>query len=431
MSEPITVRDSHDRALGTRVIYPEETLPLSRNIIAGFQHVIAMFGSTVLGPLLMGFDPNVAIFFSGIATLLFFVVLAGKVPSYLGSSFSFISAVIAATAYSGSGLNVNIPVALGGIVAAGAVYALIGCLVIASGYNWVNAIMPPVVTGAIVAIIGLNLAGVAVADVSKTAFDIGMGALTVLLVALAGAYLPGEFIRRLPILTGGGAAYLCYFLLSNLAHLGTPIDFSGISHAPWFGVPHFVLPVFRMSAISLIAPIALVLVAENLGHVKAVGIGTHRNLDPFLGRAFLADGLATMLSGAGGGTGVTTYAENIGVMAFTRNYSSMTFVMAGIFAIGIGLSPKFGAIIHTIPTDIVGGLAFVVFGLISATAVRIWVVNQIDFTRMSNLMSVGVALVAGAGNLTLHLGNFSLGGIALGTVASLGLYHLLRFGRDE
>jgi uracil-xanthine permease len=412
------------------IIYPEEHLPPIPNLIAGFQHVIAMFGSTLLGPLLMGFDPNVAIFFSGIATLLFFVIVGGKIPSYLGSSFSFIAAVIAATSYAGSGPNPNIALALGGIIAAGAAYAVIGLAVILAGHGWVDRLMPPLVTGTIVAIIGLNLAPVAVSDINKSDFNTAFGLLTILLVALCAAYLPRQFLRRIPILIGGGIAYGLYYVLANLRGMGTPIDFSSIASAPWFGLPHFVTPVFTPKAIWLITPVAIVLAAENLGHVKAVAIGTGRNLDPYLGRAFFADGLATMISGAGGGCGVTTYAENIGVMAVTRNYSARTFVVAGMFAILLGLSPKFGAIVHTVPIAIIGGLAFIVFGLISATAIRIWVQDRTDFTKTSNLLPVGIALVIGAGNLSISFGSLTLGGIALGTLAALVLYHLLQAGFD-
>ncbi len=423
-----------DKTAGARrikgIIYPEENLSPVPNVIAGFQHVIAMSGSTVLGPLLMGFDPNVAIFFSGIATLLFFVIVRGRIPSYLGSSFAFIAAVITLTSYPGTGPNLNIAVALGGIIAAGAAYAVIGLVVMLIGYGWVDRLMPPVVTGTIVAIIGLNLAPVAVGDINKSDFNTAFGLFTILLVGLSAAYLPQQFLRRIPILIGGGVAYVLYYFLTNLRGMGTPIDFSAVANAPWLGLPHFVTPVFTPKAIWLIVPVAVVLAAENLGHVKAVAIGTGRNLDPLLGRAFFADGLATMLSASGGGTGVTTYAENIGVMAVTRNYSARTFVVAGIFAILIGLSPKFGAIVHTIPIAIIGGLAFIVFGLISATAIRIWVQDRTDFTKTSNLLPVGVALVIGAGNLSISYGSLTLGGIALGTLAALVLYHLLKAGFD-
>ncbi len=406
------------------VIAPDERLPWGQSVVASVQHVIAMFGATVLAPILMGFDPNVAIFFSGVATLIFFAVVGGRVPSYLGSSFGFIAVVIAATAYSGSGPNPNIPVALGGIIACGVLYAAIGLVVMAAGHQWIERLMPPVVTGAIVAVIGLNLAPIAVKGISASPFDSWMGLLTVLLVGLI-AVKTGGFVRRLPILIGGALAYLAYALLANGVGLGKPIDFSGVAAAAWFGLPRFAAPVFEWNAISLIAPVAIILVAENLGHIKAIGVMTGRNLDPYIGRAFLGDGVATMLSGAGGGTGVTTYAENMGVMAVTKNYSTALFPIAAVIAILLGLSPKFGALILTIPGPVLGGLAFVVFGLIAATAGRIWVENNVDFASSRNLITVGVALVAGAGDLTLKFGGFTLGGIGTATFGAILLYHLL------
>jgi len=411
-----------------KVIYPEDKLPFIPNVIAGLQHVIAMFGATVLGPLLMGFNPNVAIFFSGIATLIFYVAVRGRIPSYLGSSFSFIAAVIAATAYTGSGQNLNISPALGGIIVAGALYAAIGLIVVLVGYKWIERVMPPVLTGAIIAIIGLNLAPVAVHQINGSLFNTLFGLFTILLVALSAVYLQG-FFARLPILIGGGLSYLVYFFFCNIGQMGKSIDFSGIASVAWFGLPHFAAPAFDSTSIFLIAPVAIILVAENLGHVRAIGAMTGRDLDPDLGRAFMGDGIATMISGCFGGTGVTTYAENMGVMAITKNFSSRTFVAAAIIAICFGLSPKFGAAIQTIPLPIIGGLSFVVFGLITATAGRIWVENKVDFTNPRNLIVVGVAVVIGAGDLTLKFGSFALGGIAVATFGALILYHILTFRR--
>jgi len=406
------------------VIYPEDRLPLGQTAVAGFQHVVAMFGGTVLCPLLIGFDPNTTIFFSGIATLLFFVIVRGHVPSYLGSSFSFIAAIIAATGYSGAGPNPDISVALGGIIACGAVYAAIGFLVVVTGRGWIEALMPPVLTGAIVAVIGLNLAPVAVKDISGSQFDTLFGLFTVLMVALSAVFLP-KFLSRLPILIGGGTAWIVYYLVCNLGHMGKAIDFTAVTDAAWFGLPHFTTPRFEPHAMMLLVPVAIVLVAENLGHVRAIGAMTGRNFDRYMGWAFAGDGIATMLAGAFGGTGVTTYAENMGVMAITKNFSSWTFVAAGLFAILFGLSPKFGAVISTLPGPVLGGLSLVVFGLIAATAGRIWVENRVDFTQPRNLIVVGTAVIIGAGDLTLKMGGFAFGGIALATFGAIALYHLL------
>ena len=406
------------------VIAPDERLPWGPTIVVGLQHVVAMFGATVLAPILMGFDPNVAILFSGVGTLIFFVIVGGQVPSYLGSSFSFIGVVIAATAYSGKGPNPNLGVALGGIIAAGALYALIGFAVVYAGYRWVERLMPPVVTGAVVAVIGLNLAPVAIGSVSSSSFDTWIALATVLAVGAIAVFAPGT-LGRLPILLGGMIGYVIYFVATNGLGLGKPIDFAGLGGASWFGMPSFSAPVFAVDAMVLIAPVAIILVAENLGHIKAVGVMTGRDMDKYLGRAFVGDGVATMVAASGGGTGVTTYAENIGVMAVTKIYSTLVFVIASFAAILLGLSPKFGALVQTIPGPVIGGLSIVLFGLIAATAGRIWVENKVDFSDARNLVTVGATLILGAGNLGLKLGGFTLAGIGTATFGAIILYQLL------
>jgi uracil-xanthine permease len=318
-----------------QVVAPDERLPWPQTAALGVQHVIAMFGATVLAPVLMGFDPNMAILMSGIGTLIFFAVTGGRVPSYLGSSFAFIAVVIAATGYAGQGPNANLGLALGGIVACGAVYALIGLLVMAVGTGWIERVMPPVVTGAVVAVIGLNLAAIPVKNMAPTGFDAWMQALTILCVAGIAVWTRG-LVQRLLILAGLLLATLLYAVLTNGLGLGRAVDLSGVAAAPWFGLPRFAAPIFDSRAMLLIAPVAIVLVAENLGHLKAVSAMSGRNMDPYMGRAFLGDGIATMVAGAAGGTGVTTYAENIGVMAATRIYSTALFVVAALVALVLG-----------------------------------------------------------------------------------------------
>jgi xanthine/uracil permease len=249
------------------------------------------------------------------------------VPSYLGSSFSFVAVVIAASGYSGHGPNPNLDVALGGIIAAGMLYGVIALIVMQSGVGWVERLMPPVVTGAVVGVIGLNLAPVAVKAVSGSQFDAWIGLVTVLIIGLIAVSAPGLW-RRLPIILAAIAGYLLYLLLANGLGLGKPIEFAALAAAPWIGLPKFTGPSFHTDAMFLIAPVAIILVAENLGHIKAIGAMTGRSLDSFLGRAFLGDSLATIVSAFGGGTGVTTYAENIGVMAATKVYSTLLFVVA-------------------------------------------------------------------------------------------------------
>jgi uracil-xanthine permease len=426
MSESATPRWRLKAELGPgTVIAPDERLPWPQMFAMGVQHVVAMFGATVLAPLLMGFDPNVAILMSGLGTLLFFLVVGGRVPSYLGSSFAFIGVVIAATGYAGPGPNANLAVALGGIIACGALYTLIGLAVMATGTRWIERLMPPVVTGAVVAVIGLNLAPIAVKGaMGASGFDAWMAVATFLCVGGVAVFTRG-MVQRLLILVGLVLAYLLYLALANGAGLGKPVDFSGLAAAAWFGLPAFAAPVFDPRAMALIAPVAIILVAENLGHIKAVSAMTGRNLDPYIGRAFVGDGLATMMAGSAGGTGVTTYAENIGVMAVTRIYSTLVFAIAALIAILLGFSPKFGALIQTIPGPVLGGVSIVVFGLIAVAGARIWVDNKVDFSDNRNLIVAAITMVLGAGDFTLSLGGFTVGGIGTATFGAILLWALL------
>lgn len=352
-------------------------------------------------------------------------MVGGRVPSYLGSSFAFIGVVIAATGYAGPGANANIGLALGGIIACGAVYTLIGLLVQVVGTKWIESLMPPVVTGAVVAVIGLNLAGIPIKNMAPTDFDKWMQAVTFLCVGLVAVRSSG-MTQRLLILVGLIAASLIYALLTNGLGLGKPIDLSGLASAAWLGMPAFAAPVFDANAMLLIAPVAIILVAENLGHVKAVSAMTGQNLDRYMGRAFIGDGVATMVSGAAGGTGVTTYAENIGVMAATKIYSTAMFVVAALLAVLLGFSPKFGALIQAIPLAVMGGVSIVVFGLIAVAGAKIWVDNRVDFSNNRNLIVAAVTLVLGTGDYTLQFGGFALGGIGTATFGAILLHALLR-----
>ena len=414
---------------GGGVIGPDERLPWAQTGLMGIQHVIAMFGATVLAPILMGFDPNVAVLMSGIGTLIFFLITGGKVPSYLGSSFAFIGVVIAATAYAGKGPNANIGVALGGIIACGLVYTLVGVVVHLVGTGWIERFMPPVVTGAVVAVIGLNLAGIPIKNMAANNFEAWMQALTFVCVALVAVFTSG-MLQRLLILVGLIIASLLYALLTNGMGLGKPIDVSGIANAAWFGLPQFHAPVFSAPAMLLIVPVVIILVAENLGHIKAVTAMTGKNLDQYMGRAFIGDGVATMVSGAVGGTGVTTYAENIGVMAATRIYSTAVFLVAALLAVLLGFSPKFGALIQAIPLPVMGGVSIVVFGLIAIAGAKIWVDNRVDFSQNKNLIVAAITLILGTGEFTLKFGDFALGGIGTATFGAILLYALLGRSRN-
>ena len=401
------------------VVAPDERLSVGQTVVMGVQHAVAMFGATVLMPILMGLDPNLSILMSGIGTLLFFLVTGGRVPSYLGSSAAFVGVVIAVTGFNGQGLNPHLSVALGGIILCGLVYTLIGLVVMKIGTRWIERLMPPVVTGAVVMAIGLNLAPIAVRSVSATPFDGWMAVLTVLCIGLVAVFTRG-MLQRLLILVGLIIACALYALLANGLGLGKPLDFSLLEQAAWFGLPQMTAPTFNGQAMMLIAPVAVILVAENLGHLKAVAGMTGRNMDPYMGRAFVGDGLATMLSGSVGGSGVTTYAENI-----TKVYSTLVFVAAALIAMLLGFSPKFGALIHTIPGPVIGGASIVVFGLIAVAGARIWVQNRVDLSQNANLIMVAVTLVLGAGDFALSLGGFTLGGIGTATFGAILLHALL------
>ena len=413
--------------IDTRPVGTTEYLPPAQSVVLGIQHAFAMFGATVLAPLLMGFDPNLAILMSGICTLLFFLITGGRVPSYLGSSFAFIGVVIAATGYAGAGANANIALAAGGIIACGVLYALIGFLVMATGTRWIEKLMPPVVTGSVVMIIGLHLAPVTVKSVAGNPFNMWMALITVMCMASIAVFTKG-MLQRLLLLVGLVLSYIVYFVITNIMGYGTPINFAPITQAAWFGLPNFHAPEFSTNAMLIIAPVALILVAENLGHIKAVSAMTGENLDPHIGKAFVADGVATSLAGGVGAPGMTTYGENIGVMAVTRVYSTIIFAIAGVFAIFLGLSPKFGAIIQTIPTAILAGASIVVFGLITIAGAKIWIEHRVDFSKNKNLMIAAITLILGTGDFALQFGNFNLGGIGTATFAALFLNWFFSLG---
>ena len=325
------------------ILLPESNLSIPTYIGLGVQHVLAMFGSTILGPLLMGFDPNVAVFFSGIATISFYFFVKGGVPSYLGSSFSFIAAVSAATGYSGAvgSINPHIDIALSGIMVAGFLYFIVGIIVSLRGHGWIERLFPPFVTGTIIAAIGLNLAHSAVTELAGGPFNVAFGLATLSAAILLALWLPKP-LSYFSIIITIALSYLAYLVLANGMGMAQPIDFGRVSSVRWFGLPSFQLAKWDTTSVSLIAPVFVVLVAENLGHIRAIGSMCDRNLDGYIGRAFSADGAATLVAGLFGGTGVTTYAENIGVMSATRNFNSASIAIAGCIAVLLGVLPRLG-----------------------------------------------------------------------------------------
>lgn len=390
------------------VVAPDERLSWPRTIGIGLQHIAAMFGATFLVPILTGMSPTTTLFFSGIGTMLFLLITKNRVPSYLGSSFAFLAPIAAAKADGG------MAAALGGVVAAGVILAVIGLIVRAVGIKWIEWMLPPVVTGAIVMVIGLNLAGAAKNNLAAGPL---VGIITLAAIALIAAISHG-FLGRISIFVGIVIGYLVALAMGD-------VKTESITAAKWVALPTFTTPTFNGNAIILFLPVVLVLIAENVGHVKAVAAITGKNLDDEIGNALLADGLATTLAGAGGGSGTTTYAENIGVMAATKVYSTAAYWIAGVGAVLLSLSPKFGAVLSATPTGALGGAGVALFGMIGVLGARIWIESKVDFSNSSNLIIVASALVIGIADISWTRGDFTFNGIINATVVAIVGYRVL------
>ena len=390
------------------VVSTDERLSWPRTFGMGIQHIAAMFGATFLVPIITGFSPTTTLFFSGIGTLLFIIITQNKLPSYLGSSFAFLAPVAAAKTSGG------IPAALGGIVAAGVLLALVGFIAKAAGTGWIDTLLPPVVTGTIVMVIGLNLAGAA-----KNDFMMGqqLGLITLLSIGLISAFFRG-FLGRISIFAGLVIGYAIAAIMGD-------VDFSGVTAAKWVAMPSFTSPTFDSSAMLLFLPVVLVLIAENVGHVKAVAAMTGKNLDDQVGNALIADGAATTLAGLGGGSGTTTYAENIGVMAASRVYSTLAYIFAGVGAILLALSPKFGAVLSATPAGVKGGVTVALFGMIGVLGARIWIDGRVNFANPINLYIAASSLIIGISDMSWTRGDFTFSGIINSTVLAVFGYQIL------
>ncbi len=414
------------------LVFPEDRLPWPQTIILGLQHVMAMFGATVVVPLILGFNPNTVIFFSGVGTLIFLFVTGRKVPSYLGSSFAFIGSVLAIQ----GGPGKHQAYAFMGIVLAGLIYFLAGLVVHFAGLNVIRFLMPPVVTGTVVAVIGLALATAATGSYSVEPVT---ATITLLAAVLASVYLRG-FPRLLPVLIAIIVGYIVAAFYPSCVNPkpGCHVNFSGIAAAPWLGVPQFTFPDFGQAgqALSLFWFIPIILIAENAGHVYAISGIMKRDLSGMLGRTFMGDGIATMVSGIFGGTGETTYAENIGVMGITRVFSIWVFIVAAVVAILLGFVPKFGALVQSIPVSVQGGIDVYLFGLIAVIGAKIWVDGRVDFSKRANLAVAAVPFVIAAGipaTASLSIGPLQINNLGLGALSAIVLYQILRPGhlRDE
>ena len=391
------------------VVKPGERLAWPLTIGVGVQHIAAMFGATFLVPIITGFPPSTTLFFSGVGTLIFLALTKNKVPSYLGSSFAFLAPIAAAMS------NGGMAVALGGVVATGVILAVVGLVVNAVGIGWINWLLPPIVTGSIVLIIGLNLAGAANNNFKQAPVT---AIITLAAIALIGAVAKG-FLGRISIFAGIVVGY------AYAAFIGD-INFDGVKAAKWVAMPTFTTPTFETNAILLFIPVVLVLIAENVGHVKAVAAMTGKDLDKQMGNALFADGVATTLAGAGGGSGTTTYAENIGVMAATRIYSTAAYWVAGVGAILLSLSPKFGAILSATPAGVLGGVGVALYGMIGVLGAKIWIENKVDFGNSTNLFIAATTLIIGIADMTWKRGDYSFGGIINGTLVAVIGYQVLR-----
>ncbi|MGW0038484.1 uracil-xanthine permease family protein [Gordonia sp. NPDC003376] len=397
------------RTDGDGVVAPHERLPWPGTIGIGLQHVVAMFGATFLVPVLTGFPPATTLLFSGVGTILFLLITRNRLPSYLGSSFAIIAPVTAASASHGPGG------ALGGLITVGVLVMIVGAVVHFVGIGWIEKLMPPICTGAIVALVGFNLAPTA-----KTNFEQGpVTGFIVLVLMLACLVLFRGLLGRLSVFAAVVIGYL-------IALARGEVDTSGIADAAWIGLPDFTSPTFHFSVLPMFIPVVLVLVVENIGHVKSISAMTGTNNDKYMGRALFADGLATTVSGLGGGSGTTTYAENIGVMAATKVYSTAAYWVAGVAAIVLGMCPKVGAVVAAIPPGVLGGATIALYGLVGILGVHIWVINRVDFSQPINQFTAAIALVIGIADFTWTIGDLSFGGIALGAISAVVVYHALR-----
>lgn len=432
-----------------QVVKPDERLSWGKTVGLGAQHVVAMFGATFVFPLLMGLSANLAIMMSGVATILFLLIVKGKVPSYLGTSAAYVAAVAAIRAQGGTSQQVT-----GAILISGLILVAVGVFVHYVGATVIHKLLPPVVTGAVVMLIGFNLAPV----VAHTYWpqDQWVALLTMAVVMAIAVLLKGFWSRIaifLGLIFGFGISWVFDRIFGRITSWDPGADggvgaitthwrlnMSNVSGAKWFGFPPktgtigpdghplagWHAPDFKVGFILLVIPAVIALIAENTGHVKAVAEMTGENLDPYLGRALAADGVGTAIASSVGGSPTTTYAENIGVMAATRVYSTAAYYVAAVVAILFGLCPKFGAVVSAVPGGVLGGITVILYGMIGLLGAKIWIESRVDFANPVNLVPIAAGIISGVGDVSLKFtDNFQITGIALGTIVTLVGYHLL------
>ena len=400
-----------------RIIQVDERLPLLQTIPLSLQHLFAMFGSTVLVPFLLHDDPATALFMNGIGRILYLLICKGRLPAYLGSSFAFISPVLAVCATSG----MDYGDAQGGFIVFGLSFIVLAGIVNKVGTRWIDVLFPPAAMGAVVAIIGLELAPLAMTMSGYLGEASGMTNETAmiistftLIVTLLATVLGRGFIGIIPILIGVISGYILSWFMGV-------VDFSVVETTPWISVPTFYEPKFNLSAIMMIMPALFVVFAEHLGHLFVTSDIVGRNLieDPGLHRSLFADGLSNVLSGLVGSTPNTTYGENMGVLAITGVYSTWVIGGAALLAVIFSFVGKIAALIHGIPVPVMGGVCILLFGFIAASGIRMLVEKHVDYTRSKNLILTAVTMICGLSGATIVVGPVQLKGMGLATVVAM------------
>ena len=395
-----------------RPIAVDEKLPLLETVPLSLQHLFAMFGSTVLVPILFHVNPATVLLFNGIGTLLYLVLCKGRIPAYLGSSFAFLSPVFLVLS------DYSYEYALGGFIAVGLVFCLVAALIRAIGTGWIDVIFPPASMGAIVTVIGLELMPTAAGMAGLTTEAIDPTVITVSLATLAITVFASiafkGFLSIIPILIGVVGGYV-------IAAFSGLVNWEAVEAAPWFALPTFYTPAFDFGAILIILPASLVVIAEHIGHLIVTGniVGKDLTHDPGLDRSILGNGISTVISGFFGSTPNTTYGENIGVLAITRVFSTWVIGGAAIFAIVLSCLGKLSALIQSIPTPVMGGVSILLFGVIAASGIRILVEGKVDYNKPKNLLLTSIVMGLGVSTASLTFGTVTLKGMSLATVAAI------------
>ncbi len=420
--------------MARKTIQVEEKVPFLQGIPLSFQHLFAMFGASVLVPTLFKIDPAVVLLMNGIGTLIYLALCKGRAPAFLGSSFAFLSPVFVVLGASQAAWGQNYPLALGGFIASGCVFIAVALIIWKFGPGWIDFVLPPATMGPIVALIGLELAGVATgmagfAPDAQGAYDTNgiIVAIVTLLTVAFGSLLFRGFMAVIPVLTGIVVGYVVSVPLGL-------VSFEAIAAAPVLAFPTFYTPVFDINAILIILPASLVVISEHIGHLVVTGniVGRDLTRDPGLHRSLMGDGVSTALSGFLGSVPTTTYGENIGVMAITRVYSVWVIGGAAVISILLAFVGKLSAVIQSIPGPVMGGICILLFGVIAASGIRMLVEAKVDYSRPINLTLTAIVLIVGISGVAVKIGTVELKGMALATVVGMALslvFHLLeRFG---